>query len=651
MNDSGEVHTLAIGDPSKLEADKWYVATFCYKKHNEVAQARFEVQVQLVGNLFALKNDFSEKYGEYSTYTKSKLEAWFAANFGNPTTGNSFFNIRVSESSIFNEDDFFGWPEGKNSGYDRVIWDFGASDHTYDYQPYYCGFGDYPVEVTDPNPPDPEDTQSGDDYNNLTSSVSGSGSSSSSKPDLYPKKLKFKNDKTKYYDDEKIKIDSYVGNVGKSVSSSIKKIALKLYRFKGEKENGDTKEVGSENMKGENLKSGCNKHEEFSFGAPDDENKYQFYVVADAKNAVSESNESNNKSKAIVCRVHKRPNIYVSDLTLNGSEARATFKNSGGESFWDVPVKWYLDGVHFADDNMRHWNIEHGDEKHESVNLINLSFGSHTLKVCADNFDDKDKSNNCKELTFTISAPVIIPEPIIIPDPIFNSSCEYFDVKKVFHAGLVDIWVIFKPELQSKIHVVGQTNPNDYWDNLPIYSGELCFQNWPMDASPEFAAYYKDNLGNKQWLVAKKCSQFFNGSSDPNAQHFIIYSNTTNAPAETPPEIDTQEYDAVENCQFFKLQKTSDIGEKVNYQIIFSPTIPSNLGFVGQKAPDDAWVNYPVSSRTIFINDWPKGQPIEFAVYYFNTSGNKLWLVAKDCPVYFNNNPDPNNQHFVVYLE
>lgn len=263
------------------------------------------------------------------------------------------------------------------------------------------------------NPSDPEDNQSGDDYNNLPGSVSGSGSGSSSKPDLYVQKLEFKDGKTKYYSDEDITVYGYARNAGKDVSNSIAKIAFKLYRFRGEKENDDTKEVGNENIKGENLESGDSKKEEFEFGAPDDENKYQFYGIIDANNTVSESNENNNRSGTIVCRVHKRPDIKVKELALSGGrtqfeiweipEAVVTFTNDGGEPFQDVPVRWYLDGNHFADDNMRHWNIEHGDKKQEDVNLVNLSLGTHTLRVCVDFPEDEDQSDNCREISFVVA--------------------------------------------------------------------------------------------------------------------------------------------------------------------------------------------------------------------------------------------------------
>lgn len=292
-----------------------------------------------------------------------------------------------------------------------IKWDNHRDSEQYNPE-FYKSAGRWHVDK-EINPPDPEDSEVENEDDNLPSSITSQKFSSSSRPELYVSELSFRDDKTKYYDDETIHLDGYVKNGGKSVDGKIKKIALKLYRFKGEKENGDVKEVGDENIKGENLSKGKTKHEEFSFGAPSTEAKYQLYAVIDAKNAVSESNEKNNRSGSIAFRVHKRPDIKVGDLSFKDGQvlfevdeipkAWATFINSGGEPFQDVPVKWYVDGEHFAYDNMRHWNIEHGDEKQEDVNLAKeLAIGNHTLKVCADLPEDDDKSDNCKEIAFEV---------------------------------------------------------------------------------------------------------------------------------------------------------------------------------------------------------------------------------------------------------
>ncbi len=263
------------------------------------------------------------------------------------------------------------------------------------------------------NPPNPEASetdpgQTSGDYGKVTMSTP---SSSSSKPELYVKELKFKDEKTKYYDDETGHAYATAKNVG--IDAPDTDIKIKLFRFKGETENGDTKEVGSENIRGTNLKSGDTKQEEFDFSIPDDEGVYPYYAVIDTSGAVSEANENNNRLGNIRLRVHHRPDIHVSELTLDDGRAqfdqqefvkgKVTVTNTGGEPFIDVPVHWYLDGKHIGDDNMRHWNIENGDEKHEDIYvLIPIVIGTHTFKACAELDADRDQRDNCKQITFQV---------------------------------------------------------------------------------------------------------------------------------------------------------------------------------------------------------------------------------------------------------
>jgi hypothetical protein len=89
----------------------------------------------------------------------------------------------------------------------------------------------------------------------------------------------------------------------------------------------------------------------------------------------------------------------------------------------------------------------------------------------------------------------------------------------------------------------------------------------------------------------------------------------------------------------------------VDYEIIFNQNIPETLGFVGQAAPRDMWMEYPISGRVIRILDWPKGDPIEFAVWYLDEQGDWQWPAAINCPEFFNGNPDPEHQHFKITLE
>ncbi|MCX6763277.1 MAG: CHAP domain-containing protein [Candidatus Moranbacteria bacterium] len=244
-------------------------------------------------------------------------------------------------------------------------------------------------------------------------------SGSSSKPDLFIKEVRYHDEKTKYYSDEKIKIEIKVKNSGKSVDSSIKKISVKGYQFKGEKENGDRKEIGDENIKGEHLKSGDTKNEEIEFDAPSEEGKYQNYVCVDTGNNVAESNEDNNCSGTIWYRVHKRPNLFLKSLLLNGGQlqfvpgeivqAEAITGDSGGEPFEDVKAGFYLDGQFAGEENMRHYQFEnHGEKSEETYITMPSALGSHNISACAD-YDNKhqetDESDNCYTVNFTVIEP------------------------------------------------------------------------------------------------------------------------------------------------------------------------------------------------------------------------------------------------------
>jgi hypothetical protein len=68
-----------------------------------------------------------------------------------------------------------------------------------------------------------------------------------------------------------------------------------------------------------------------------------------------------------------------------------------------------LDDAHIADDNMRHWNIENGDEKHESINIdtLKLSVGQHRLKVIADLGEDKVRNDNSLEMYFEVISSIL----------------------------------------------------------------------------------------------------------------------------------------------------------------------------------------------------------------------------------------------------
>ncbi len=486
--------------------------------------------------------------------------------------------------------------------------------------------------------------------------ISPDASSSGSKPNLFVKELRFKDENTEYYSDEDIEVEVKVKNSGKSVNKDIAKIKLKYYRYFGEKENDDAKYIGSDNMKGENLEKGETKGENIEFDAPSTEGKHNVYVIVDTENAVSESNESDNKSGVISCRVHDRPRLKIQSLVLNGGEtcfspgdvvkAEITAKNNGGEPFSDIQVAYYLNNQFLEEDNMRHDNLEHDEEKGEYIYFtVPQTPGTHFISAYIDCYEmvrEEDENDNWLDVEFQV-ADGIPEDPQIPPDPdqgeiTIYGECQYFDVIQTYHDNLVDHLIIFNSELKETVNVIGQVAPENFWDNLPIKNGELCFLNWPLTAAPEFSAYIIKG-GQKDWLSANLCFEFFNNNPDPNHQHFIIRPGIE--PAEEEPL-----------CKYFTLKKIGESGSTVSYQIIFSAYVSgSDIHLIGQCAPDSAWVEYPVSNKTVNVSGWPKGELIHFSVYYYDFQGNKWWLPAEECPECFNGSSDPNDRHFVVYLD
>ncbi|MDQ1286400.1 MAG: Big 5 protein, partial [Thermodesulfobacteriota bacterium] len=191
------------------------------------------------------------------------------------------------------------------------------------------------------------------------------------KPDLFVKSLEFENDKVHYYHDEDFHIIAKTKNAGEDVDSSLDRIRVKLYRFEGDHVNDDLKDW-SEYMRGEELERGESATEHFIIGAPDpdpsESKKYQFYACTDKNGDVSESNENNNCLGNIICRVRKRPNLNMINLTLDGGRtqftrgenpyAEGTATNSGGEPYEDVKMKFYLNGSFIGEGNMRAYNLE-----------------------------------------------------------------------------------------------------------------------------------------------------------------------------------------------------------------------------------------------------------------------------------------------------
>jgi len=156
MLDSSGVFAANIKDPTQLSANMWHYITFNFSEHTDIDLATLEVQMQLVGDIKKLQNDYPDKYNQYSPEVKAQFLWWFTIGGGrSDIDGNNFFNIR-NPRIMFWRDKFFGWPEGVDTGYDRLTWKLQHNENNPDlykgdYKPYHCGFGSDPWEDSDDN--------------------------------------------------------------------------------------------------------------------------------------------------------------------------------------------------------------------------------------------------------------------------------------------------------------------------------------------------------------------------------------------------------------------------------------------------------------------------------------------------------------------
>ncbi|MFC1638012.1 hypothetical protein ACFL2R_01170 [Patescibacteria group bacterium] len=164
--DESNRYTLAINDPSQLDINKWYTATFRFSSHVDVSEALFEVVIKLVGDVRTLKNDFASTYDQYGLLLKAEFLAWLTVN--DDIDGNNFFSIRTPRLSLFYENSFF-------VGYDRFLWSM-EEGQVGDFEPYECEFGSDPW-VNDPG-------NSGDPI--TQESIVGSGTESVPDPEEVP---------------------------------------------------------------------------------------------------------------------------------------------------------------------------------------------------------------------------------------------------------------------------------------------------------------------------------------------------------------------------------------------------------------------------------------------------------------------------------
>jgi hypothetical protein len=76
MGDNQETHTLAIDNPTQLNVRQWYTVTFQFPDHQEITSGTFQIQVQLVGNMEKLRDDYSNLYDQYTNSVRTSLTPW-----------------------------------------------------------------------------------------------------------------------------------------------------------------------------------------------------------------------------------------------------------------------------------------------------------------------------------------------------------------------------------------------------------------------------------------------------------------------------------------------------------------------------------------------------------------------------------------------
>lgn len=178
IDDDKNVHTLAINNPTKLEIEKWYYATILFDDHREIYSAKFEIQIQLVGNLDDFRENQGHLYEKYDLLIRTFLTPWLMTNSDD---GSVFFNIRKPRSSIFYGELFF-------REYDRIFWRIGESPES-DFEPYYCDFGSDPFDNPDDGDTggstEPSDGGTGAGGDGDTGTVNPPPTNPDSDPDLH----------------------------------------------------------------------------------------------------------------------------------------------------------------------------------------------------------------------------------------------------------------------------------------------------------------------------------------------------------------------------------------------------------------------------------------------------------------------------------
>lgn len=225
--------------------------------------------------------------------------------------------------------------------------------------------------------------------------------------------------------DEDIEIFTRVKNKGDGESPE--DIRIKYWRSDGEHVDpkDDRRNLGTDNIKKENLLPGESKWESKHAKASSTPGTYNYTVEADYGDDIDELHESNNLSDEYVVEV-KKPQLFFSSFYIIGGAItfdpgemipiKAYTDNTGAEPGSDVKLHYYLDDVKIGEDNMRNYNLEPEDPpKEENIYIAAPQTpGIHTIAARidpSDNVDESNENDNYRSVSFEVLEPEPIPNP------------------------------------------------------------------------------------------------------------------------------------------------------------------------------------------------------------------------------------------------
>jgi len=169
----------------------------------------------------------------------------------------------------------------------------------------------------------------------------------------------------------------------------------------------------------------------------------------------------------------------------------------------------------------------------------------------------------------------------------------------------------------------GSILPNREWDYSPVdNAGKVLIQGWPNGERNEFSYGTTSPDGVAHWVDPSTSEFAFPvGSKD---QHLAIVLGKK----EICPTSNTGDnvITAVENLGgdlrriYFDPARFSNLAVMKNYQ---------KLSLIGQKAPNDAWIDHAVTDAyPCFYADinFPGGETMEFSLYVVKEDGTQEWM-------------------------